>query len=78
VFIDVLLETSDDDALQAARGSIVAAREGDMEAAQRAKSIARLLLEEHRQASPTVEPDSPLALSPRRPTPPSNLDRALC
>jgi AcrR family transcriptional regulator len=86
-FINVLLETPDDDALQAAskkylaniraivrtlaeeadlrdseafahslhvlmKGSIVAAREGDKEAAQRAKSIARLLLEDHRQEGP--------------------------
>jgi hypothetical protein len=30
------------------KGSIVAAAEGDVEAAQRAKSLARLLLDEHR------------------------------
>lgn len=95
-FINVLLETPEDDALQAAskqfleniraivrslaeeasigdpdafahswhvlmKGSIVAAQEGDKEAAQRAKSIARLLLEDHREESPGAgEMRSPL------------------
>ena len=37
------------------KGSIVAAGEGDTEAAQRAKDVARLLLEEHRRRAP-VDP----------------------
>ena len=49
------------------KGSIVAAREGDKEAAQRAKSIARLLLEDHRHSG-AGDPGSPFA-SPPAPAP---------
>jgi AcrR family transcriptional regulator len=42
------------------KGSIVSAAEGDVEAAQRAKSMARLLIEEHRQPSrDSVQASSP-------------------
>jgi AcrR family transcriptional regulator len=42
------------------KGSIVAAAEGDLDAAQRAKTMARTLIDRHHQpASPTTTPSSP-------------------
>jgi AcrR family transcriptional regulator len=38
------------------KGSIVSATEGDADAARRAQAIARLLIDEHRRATPTGDP----------------------